>query len=159
MDTHYQTPSQERELTLTRIFEAPRERVWKTWTDPKQLAIWWAPQGMTTPVCEIDLRPGGKFRTVMRAPDGTEYPKASIYLEVTEFERLAFTDAYEEGWRPSKRPFMTVVITFEDQDNGTKFTARVRHWSVADCRTHEQMGFHEGWDKSADRLGAFLAKL
>src|SRR5258708_29275739 len=80
----------ERELVITRIFDAPRELVFKVWTDPKHLAQWWGPQGFTNPVCEIDLRPGGALRIVMRAPDGAEHPMTGIYREIVAPERLGF---------------------------------------------------------------------
>jgi uncharacterized protein YndB with AHSA1/START domain len=147
------------DLTLIRVYDAPREAVWKAWTDPKQLPIWWGPHGMTTPVCEIDLKPGGIFRTEMRAQDGTEYSHQGVYLEVVENFRLAFTDAYQQGWKPSAKPFMTAVITFEEQGGRTKVTSQARHWTEADREAHEKIGFHKGWGESADRLAAHLTTL
>jgi uncharacterized protein YndB with AHSA1/START domain len=152
------TPTADRELVLTRIIDAPRERVFMAWTDPKQLAQWWGPHGMTTPVCEMDLRPGGVFRTVLRSADGVEYPNQGVFLEIMEPERLVFTDAFEEGWRPSQHAFMAAVVTFEEHDGKTKYTARALHWSAADREKHEQMGFHKGWGETTDRLEAHLAK-
>jgi uncharacterized protein YndB with AHSA1/START domain len=99
------------ELVITRLIDAPRERIFAAWTDPKQLARWWGPHGMTTPVCEMDLRPGGVFRTVMRARDGTEYPHAGVFLELVAPERIVFTDAFGAGWQPSAQPFMTAIVT------------------------------------------------
>jgi uncharacterized protein YndB with AHSA1/START domain len=112
---------------------------------------------MTTPVCEMDQRPGGLFLTVMRSPDGTEYPNKGVYLEIVENERLVFTDAFEPGWLPSNKAFMTAVVTLEDQDGKTVLTARALHWSIADKAAHEQMGFHHGWGESLDRLAALVA--
>lgn len=143
----------ERELVITRIIDAPRARVFKNWTT--QLQQWWGPHGMTTPVCEMDLRPGGIFRTVMRAPDGTEYPTKGVFLEVVEPERIVFTDAYDSGWEPAPDIFFTAVTTFETlPGNRTKLTARALHWTVANREKHEQMGFHQGWGESLDRLVA-----
>ena len=70
------------DLTLTRILDAPRELVFRVWTDETHLARWWGPSGFTNPVCEIDVRVGGAWRIVMRAPDGTEYPCQGVYLEI-----------------------------------------------------------------------------
>lgn len=150
------TPSG-RELVISRIIAAPRERVFEAWS--RRLPEWWGPHGMTTPVCEMDLRPGGVFRTVMRAPDGTEYPTRGVFLEVVKPERIVFTDAYEAGWEPSADPFFTAVTTFEAMPDGkTRYTARALHWTVENCKKHEEMGFHQGWGESIDRLAALLTR-
>lgn len=155
MATRPTAKSAERELVITRIIDAPRERVFDAWT--RQLPQWWGPHGMTTPVCEMDLRPGGVFRTVMRAPDGTEYPTKGVFLEVVAPERIVFTDAYDAGWRPVAEPFFTAVATFEDVEGRTKYTARALHWTAANRESHERMGFHQGWSESLDRLVAVVA--
>ncbi|MGK4008946.1 SRPBCC family protein [Sorangium sp. So ce1036] len=150
------TPTSDRELVLTRIIDAPPEKVFRAWTDPELLKQWFAPRPFTTPVAELDVRPGGANLIVMRDPQGNEYPNRGIYLEVVENERLVFTDAYTRAWEPSGKPFMTVILTFEDQGGKTKYTARARHWTVADREAHEKMGFHEGWGQCADQLEALL---
>lgn len=142
----------ERELKLTRIIAAPRARVFRAWTD--QFCSWWGPHGMTTPFCEMDLRPGGIFRTIMRAPDGTEYPTKGVFLEVVEPERIVFTDGFEPGWEPSPVIFFTAITTFEDVRGETRCTARALHWTVENRRRHELMGFYQGWGESLDRLAA-----
>jgi uncharacterized protein YndB with AHSA1/START domain len=96
---------------------------------------------------------------VMRGPDGNEVPTAGVYLEVVKNQRLVFTDAYTRAWEPSQKPFMTVILTFEDAGGKTKYTARVLHWTVADREAHEKMGFHEGWGQCTDQLAALVAKL
>ena len=104
------------------------------------------------------MRPGGSNLVVMRGPDGKDYPNPGVYLEVVENERLVITDAYTRAWEPSEKPFMTLVLSFDDLGNGrTRYTARVLHWSVADREAHEKMGFHEGWGQCADQLAALLA--
>ncbi|XXX77543.1 SRPBCC family protein [Sorangium sp. So ce134] len=148
------TPTSDRELVLTRIIDAPREKVFKAWTDADLLKKWFAPLPFTTPVAELDVRPGGANLIVMRDPQGNEYPNRGVYLEVVENERLVFTDAYTKAWEPSEKPFMTVILTFEDHGGKTKYTARVRHWTVADREAHEKMGFHEGWGQCAAQLEA-----
>jgi uncharacterized protein YndB with AHSA1/START domain len=148
-----------RELVLSRLIDAPREKVFRAWTDPELLKQWFAPAPFTTPVAELDVRPGGTNNIVMRAPDGTEIPCAGVYLEVIPNERLVFTDAYTKAWEPSQKPFMTVMVTLEDEAGKTRYTARVRHWTVADREAHEKMGFHQGWGQCADQLAALVAML
>jgi uncharacterized protein YndB with AHSA1/START domain len=149
----------DRELMLTRIIDASPEKLFRAWTEPELLRQWFAPQPLTTPVVELDVRPGGCNTIVMRMPDGTEFKNRGVYLEVVENSRLVFTDAFTSAWEPSEKPFMTVILTFEDHDGKTRYTARVRHWTVADRETHEKMGFHEGWGKCTDQLAALVAKL
>ncbi len=94
----------------------------------------------------MDVRPGGSSLIVMRGPDGKDMPNRGVYLEISfKNERLVFTDAYTKAWEPSAKPFMTGILTFEDQGGKTKYTALVRHWTVADREAHEKMGFHQGW--------------
>src|SRR5918993_5824545 len=153
------TPTSDRELVLTRIIDAPREKLFKAWTDPELLKQWFAPLPYTTPHAELDVRPGGSSLIVMRRPDGNEFPNRGVYLEVVENERIVSTDAYTKAWEPSEKPFMTLILTFEDEGGKTRYTARVLHWAVADREAHEKMGFHEGWGQCADQLAALVAKL
>lgn len=146
-----------RELVLTPILDAPRDKVFKAWTDPELLEQWFAPLPWTTPVA--DVRPGGASLIVMRDPDGHEFPIRGVYVEVVENERLVFTDAYTTAWELSDKPFMTVILTFEDEAGKTRYTARVRHWTVADREAHEKMGFHGGWALCTDQLAALVASL
>jgi uncharacterized protein YndB with AHSA1/START domain len=151
--------SADRELVLTRLINAPREKVYRAWTDPALLKQWFAPQPYTTPIVEIDVRPGGSAYFVMRGPDGKDLPNRGVYLEVVPNEKLVSTDAYVKAWEPSEKPFMTLILTFEDEGGKTRYTARVRHWTVADREAHEKMGFHEGWGICADQLEALVAKI
>lgn len=148
-----------RELVLERIIDAPVENVFKAWTDPELLKQWFAPLPWTTPQAELDVRPGGANLIVMRSPEGVDMPNRGVYLEVVPNKRLVITDAYTKAWEPSEHPFMTVVLTFEDVGGKTKYTARARHWTVADREKHEQMGFHEGWGLCADQLAAVAASI
>jgi uncharacterized protein YndB with AHSA1/START domain len=152
-------PIADRELVLTRVINAPREKLFRAWTDPALLVQWFAPLPWTTPRAELDVRPGGASLVVMRGPDGNEFPNHGVYLEVVANERLVFTDAYSKAWEPSSKPFMTVILTFEDEGGKIRYTARVLHWTVADRETHEKMGFHEGWGRCTDQLEAVAAKL
>jgi uncharacterized protein YndB with AHSA1/START domain len=151
--------SSDRDLVLTRIIDAPPEKLFRAWSEPELLKQWFAPLPYTTPVAELDVRPGGSNLVVMRGPDGIDMPNRGVYLEVVKNERLVFTDAYSKAWEPSPKPFMTVILTFEAEGGKTKYTARVRHWTVADREAHEKMGFHEGWGICADQLAALVAKL
>ena len=146
-----------RQLVLERIFDAPCEKVYRAWTEPKLLKQWFAPLPWTTPGAALDVRPGGSSLIVMRDPDGKDYPSQGVYLEVVENEKLVFTDAFTSAWAPSEKSFMLAIVTFEDLDEGkTRYTARVRHWTVEDRETHEKMGFHEGWGRCADQLAELL---
>ncbi len=152
-----ETTSAERELVLTRIFDAPPAKVFRAWTDPQILVKWFAPLPWTTPSAELDVRPGGSNLIVMRSPDGQDFPNRGVYLEVVENEKLVFTDAFTTAWEPSAKPFFTGILTFEDMGDGrTRYTARARHWSVEDKENHEKMGFHEGWGRCADQLSEVL---
>jgi uncharacterized protein YndB with AHSA1/START domain len=153
-------PETDRELVLTREIDAPREKLFRAWTQPELLKQWFAPLPFTTPHAELDVRPGGSSLIVMRGPDGTDYPNRGVYLEVVENERLVSTDAFTHAWQPSEKPFMTLILTFEEIDGGrTRYTARVRHWTVEDREMHEKMGFHEGWGTCADQLAALVARI
>jgi uncharacterized protein YndB with AHSA1/START domain len=148
----------EHDLVLTRIIDAPREKLYRAWTEPELMKQWFAPRPYTTPVVETDLRTGGNSFIVMRSPEGQDMPLHGVYLEVVENERIVFTDAYKKAWEPSAKPFFTAIVTFEDAGGGkTRYTARARHWAAADREAHEKMGFHEGWGICADQLAA-LAK-
>ena len=149
----------DRELKLTRIIDAPPEKVFRAWTEPDLLKQWFAPLPWTTPVVETDVRPGGANLFVMRDPDGKEFPNRGVYLEVVKNQRLVITDAYTKAWEPSEKPFMTVILTFENEGGKTRYTALVRHWTVADREAHEKMGFHQGWGMCTDQLAALVAKL
>jgi uncharacterized protein YndB with AHSA1/START domain len=151
--------SSDRELVLTRLIAAPRPNLYRAWTEPELLKQWFTPPPYRTIRAELDPRPGGASLIVMQGPDGTEFPNRGIYLEIVENERLVFTDAYTAAWEPSDKPFMTAIITFADEAGGTRYTARVLHWSVADREAHEKMGFHQGWGIATDQLASLAASL
>jgi uncharacterized protein YndB with AHSA1/START domain len=150
------TDTHEHELVLTRLIDAPRELLYRAWTDPEMLKQWFAPLPYTTPHAELDVRPGGSNLIVMAGPDGQEMPNRGIYLEVVPNEKIVFTDAFVSAWVPSPKPFMTVILTFEDEAGKTRYTARVRHWTAEDKEAHEKMGFHQGWGICADQLTALV---
>lgn len=150
--------SESHELVLTRIIDAPREKLYRCWTEPALLKQWFVPKPWTIAKAEVDVRPGGSSLIVMRSPEGQEMPNPGVFLEVVPNERIVVTDAYTSAWVPSAKPFMTAIVTFEDLGGGkTRYTARARHWTAEDRAAHEKMGFHEGWGICADQLAA-LAK-
>jgi uncharacterized protein YndB with AHSA1/START domain len=149
----------DRELSITHLIDAPPEAVYRAWTDPDLLRQWFAPAPYTTPVAELDVRPGGANLIVMRSPQGRDIPCPGVYLEVVPNKRLVFTNAYIRAWEPSDKPFMTVIVTLDAEDGKTRYTARVLHWTVADREEHERMGFHQGWSQCANQLASVAAKL
>ncbi|WP_265942372.1 SRPBCC family protein [Dechloromonas sp. A34] len=152
-------PGLGRELVLTRIIDAPPEKLFRAWTEPALIVQWFTPHPWTTIHAETDLRPGGSSLVVMCSPEGQEFPNRGVYLEVVRNERLVVTDAYTAAWEPADKPFMTLILSFEALGDKTRYTARVRHWTVADREAHEQMGFHEGWGKATDQLAELVARL
>lgn len=156
-------PDPKRDLVLERIVDVPRELVWKAWTTPEHIKKWFTPAPWTTVDCEIDLRPGGIFRTLMRSPQGEEFPNVGCYLEVIENERLVWTVALAPGYRPSipspEVPSFTAVISLEPHGSGTKYTALAMHKDEADRKTHDAMGFHDGWGAALDQLVNFAKSI
>jgi len=154
------------DLELERIFDAPRDLVWKAWTTPELVKQWWAPRPYQTPEVEMELRPGGRFYTRMTGPDGFDSPGTGCFLEVVEGEKVVWTSALLPGYRPAGTiedcggfPF-TAIVTFEDAGDGkTRYRAVALHRNEADRETHEKMGFQEGWGTCADQLGEIAASL
>ena len=159
--THKNTyqPDPKLDLVLERVVDIAPELVWAAWTRPEHLKKWFTPAPWTTVDCEIDLRPGGIFRTIMRSPEGQEHPNIGCYLEVVENERLAWTDALLPGYRPAPNGFFTAVITLEPHGKETKYTAIAIHKDEAGKQKHEAMGFHGGWSKALDQLVAHMKKI
>ena len=151
MDTSF-TPDPRLDLVLERVVDVPPGKVWAAWTRPEHVVKWFTPLPWSTVDCEIDLRPGGIFRTVMRSPEGEEHNNVACFLEVIENERLVWTDALGAGWRPNPEPFMTAVVAIEPYGNGTKYTAIAIHKDEETRAKHEEMGFHDGWAKALDQL-------
>jgi len=148
--------NEEQELVLTRVFDAPRELVFKVWTDPKHVAQWWGPQGFTNPVCELDLRPGGAIRIHMRGPDGTVYPMTGVYQEVVQPERLVFTIAVLDA---NGNPMFEVLttVTFAKQSGKTKQILRARVIKRTAQAAPYLAGMEAGWTQMLDRLTAYVA--
>lgn len=147
------------DLSITRKIAAPRSLLWRAWTEPELLKRWFTPRPWTTPIVELDVRVGGHSRIVMQGPNGEQHDNLGVYLEVAKDRRLVFTDAYTEAWKPSSKPFMTGIVELADEEGGTRYTATARHWTEADKATHEQMGFHAGWNAATDQLEALVREL
>ena len=146
----------ELDLVLERVVDVSPELVWRAWTEPKQLMQWFTPVPWKTVACEIDLRPGGGFRTVMRGPDGKENDSTGCYLEVVSNRRLVWTDALGPGYRPNANAFFTAIITMEPEGKGTRYRVVAKHRDPAGRTAHEEMGFHKGWGTALDQLVALV---
>ena len=153
------------DLLLERTVDVPRQLVWRAWTTPEHLKKWFTPAPWKTVDCEIDLRPGGIFRTVMQSPEGEQFPNLGCYLEIVENERLTWTNAMTPGYRPNDSPdacpgdpfYFTAVVSLEDLGKRTKYSALVMHANPASRQRHQDMGFKDGWGAALDQLVA-LAK-
>ena len=149
-------PLAEREITITRIFDAPRALVFKAWTDANMLAQWWGPKGFTNPRCEIDVRVGGAIRIDMRAPDGAVYPMGGEFREIVAPERLVFSNnALDAAGNPIIEGLTTV--TFAEESGKTKLTLHTRGAAVAEIAVKYLQGMEFGWTMSIDKLEALLA--
>ena len=142
------------DMTLVRTFDAPRELVWKAWTDPQQLAQWFGPKGFTNPVCEADVRVDGLMRITMQAPDGTQYPMTAIYTEVVPLERLVWDTSVEH---PGNVSFdIHQVTTFAERDGKTQVTLQAFITRATPESAGALGGMEEGWKMSLDKLESLL---
>jgi len=128
------TPDPKLDLVLERVVDVPRELVWAAWTQPEHIVKWFTPAPWKTIAAEVDLRPGGIFKTIMLSPDGQEYPNVGCVLEAVTNERLVMTD------------------TLKSEGKGTRYTATAIHGDEAARNKHEEMGFHHGWGAALDQL-------
>jgi uncharacterized protein YndB with AHSA1/START domain len=150
-------PLAEREIAITRVFDAPRVLVFEAWTEAKHLALWWGPKGFTNPVCEIDARVGGKLRVHMRSPDGVIYPMMGEIREVVPPERLAFTNiALDDAGNHIIEGF--TIVTFADEGGKTRLTLHTRGSAVVEKAIAYLQGMELGWTQSIDKLAALLAR-
>lgn len=150
MSTQAATPitAADNEIVTTRVFDAPRETLFKAWTDPELLARWWGPKGFSNTIQEFDLRPGGAWRLVMRGPNGVEHPNESVFVEIVEPERLVFRHL------SPVHEFLTTA-TFEDLGGSTRLVWRMRFTSAAEYE-RVQRYVAEANEQNLDRLEAVL---
>jgi len=147
----------EREVRITRVFDAPRALVFKAWTDAAHLAQWWGPKDFTNPVCEIDARVGGTLRIHMRGPDGSVYPMKGEIREIVPPERLVFTNIAVDASGKHLLEGLTTVV-FAEENGKTKMTLSTRAVAVAEMASVYLQGMEMGWTQSIERLSAFVAK-
>jgi uncharacterized protein YndB with AHSA1/START domain len=155
----------EREIVITRVLDAPRERVFRVWTEPEHVKHWWGPEGFTAPACTIDLRPGGAFHLCMRAPDGADYWSKGVYREIVVPSLILSTDFFSDaegnrveptryGMSPDWPAEALLMVTFAE--HGGKTTLTLRH-TVGAAPDREREMCQEGWMQTLDRLAAYLA--
>ncbi|MCF1707236.1 SRPBCC family protein [Tabrizicola sp. J26] len=149
------------DLEINRLLKAPVAKVWRCWTEPELVKQWFTPKPVVTRDVEIDLRPGGRFHTVMVMVDGSEHPGEGCFLDIEFERRLVWTDTLEAGFRPATSAMFgfTGCILMHPEDGGTRYIARAIHGKREVARQHEEMGFHEGWGTVAQQLEAFARTL
>jgi uncharacterized protein YndB with AHSA1/START domain len=156
----------ERVLIITRIFDAPKELLWKAWTQPEAIKLWWGPKAFTAPVFKIDLRVGGETFSCMRSPEGKDFCGKGIYREVVPPERLVMTDSFADeqgnivsasyyGMSPDFPRELLITVTFEDHDGKTKMT--LKHSGIRGISDVDYSGMKQGWEESFDKLAEYLA--
>jgi len=149
----------ELDLVLTREIDAPRDVLYQCWTMPEHLVHWFVPKPHRVTACELDPRPGGACNTTFEV-EGNLMENKGVYLEVVPNEKLVFTDAYTEGWKPAPEPFMTAIVTFKDLGQGrTRYTAIARHRNAASATAHKDIGFYDGWSTVATQLEVYARGL
>ncbi len=137
------------EMILTRVFDAPRELMWKLWTEPEHIRKWWGPKGFTLPGCEMDFRPGGAYRFVMRGPDGEDNPFHGVYREIVQNEHIVFTAILDN--LPGHE--LVTTVTFADEGGKTKLT--VRQTTPPGV---PGLGQNQGWSETLERLANLIAE-
>ncbi len=135
------------ELSIGRRLAAPLEMVWRAWSEPAELEKWFCPKPWTTEIVKFELIPGGAFNTILRGPDGEEHKNAGSFLSIKPQEQIVFTSTLKEGWQPIAEVGlpMTAIISMSGDGTGTDYRAQVLHADAGGMKTHEEMGFHEGW--------------
>ena len=156
MKTESNVNAELNDLIISRILRAPRDKLWRAWTEPDLLKEWWCPKPWTTQVRAFELRPGGAFHTFMQGPDGDTSDNPGCFLEIVPQTSIVFTTALTAGWRPGT-PWLslTAIISMADEADGTRYIATVMHPDKATLDRHEQLGFFQGWNTCIDQLEAF----
>lgn len=148
-----------KELTTTRILNAPRELVFKVWTDPKHLAQWWGPRGFTAPVCEVDLKPGGKIRIHMDHPQFPNHWMTGFFHEIVAPERLVFTSKAFENEEGVALLEILNTISFDEFDGKTKLTVHAVVTKATPEMSFALSGMDQGWSESLDKLNEYILTL
>lgn len=157
----------EQVLVITRIFDAPRELVWKAWTDPERITRWWGPKGFTSPVYKMDLRTGGEYLSAMRSPDGQDFWGKGVFREIVEPERLVMSDSFADekgnkvpashyGMSPEWSGESLITVTFEELDGKTKLT--LKNSGLSGLSAADRANMQQGWSESFDKLAEYLAQ-
>lgn len=153
------------DLVLEKVLDISVEQVWRGWTTPDLICKWFCPEPWKVTECDLDLHPGGAFRTVMQSPEGDKFPNLGCILVVEPLKKLVWTDTLLPGFRPASQPitgasmFFTATLLLEPMGQKTKYTAIVMHKDEADRKRHEEMGFHHGWGICADQLEKLMKSL
>jgi uncharacterized protein YndB with AHSA1/START domain len=153
MNAENSAQTEERVLVLTRIFDAPRDLVWKAWTEPERVVQWMGPRGFTSTILKADFRPGGAYRFHMRGPDGTDHWQQGVYREIVEPERIVCTYAWADAEGKATRPETLLTVSFAEQGDRTMLTL---HQAVFESVTARDL-HGEGWSSSLERLAESLA--
>ena len=142
------------DLVIDRYLDVAPAKVWRCWTEPALIVQWFCPQPWAVSEAILDLRPGGRFFTMMRGPQGEKVPNDGAFLDVEPGRRLAFTDLFLSDWRPVAAPGVgfAAIVTMEPEGAGTRYRAVARHGMPDAAKAHETMGFSVGWGIAADQL-------
>ncbi len=152
------TNQSQKELTLTRIFDAPRELVFKAWTDPRLMAQWFAPDLFTVPVCKLDPHPGGAIYLTMRGPDGIEYPMTGVFNEIVEPDWIVYTSGAIMDDTGSPQLETLTTVSFADENDKTKMTVHIVVTKALPQADFALAGMAEGWKQNLAKLGEALIK-
>lgn len=153
----------EQVIVIERIFDAPRERVWKAWTEPESLMRWWGPKNFTSPACRMDFREGGKYLFCMRSPEGQDFWSTGVYRKIVPLRQIICTDSFADvegnivpasyyNMSPDFPLELLVTVTFEEYGGKTKFTLRHEGFPVGEDAGLAQAGWNESLDKLAENL-------
>jgi len=161
------TREREQELLIKRTFDAPREKVWKAWTDPEMMKLWWGPKGFSAPYAEIDFRVGGKYLNCMKSPEGKEYWGTGVYRDIVPMQRIALTDSFADekgnvvppshyGMQGEWPVEMNLVLTFEELNGKTNLT--IHYPNIPGANEKDLNDMRQGWNESLDKLALVVEK-